>query len=125
MKFYVEESELLAFAIFAVVNYRKDDIESFNKGDYGLKIYHHEENRKDEYLIRIAHLDPDSLKEKDMFYIYQSDKTGWNYNVWKTTDIHEHPEWKGENLLKTVPNVFDHTRAKITAVLELQNWVYL
>lgn len=128
--FYMEESELLAFAIYAVVNYREDEIKSFNEGDHGLRIYHHEENKNisiskdDAYLIRIARLDEDGLKEENLFYIYQSDKTAWNFEVWKVTDMYEHPEWKGQELLKIVPHVLEYKRAKITAVLELQDWTY-
>lgn len=128
--FYMEESELLAFAIFANMSYRKDDIEDFNKGDHGYRIYQHEKkmniyiDRTNEYLMRIARLYEDGLKEENLFYIYQNADTSYNYYIWKVTDMYTHPEYKGEELLKIVPQTLFNERAKITAVLELQDWVY-
>lgn len=50
-------------------------------------------------------------------------KDVWCWIIFKPTDIWEHPEFKGESLVKVVPRTvsFDN----IEKVLELQSWTYL
>ena len=59
-------------------------------------------------------------------YIYQKEAFCWL--IWKPTDLRKNPEWKGEPLLKEVPdNVVSYGRSinDIIKVLEAQPWVYV
>jgi len=54
-------------------------------------------------------------------FIFQEELFCWL--IWKPTDIQEHPQWKGENVLKIVPKFMEAD--KIPQVLDAQYWVYL
>lgn len=59
-------------------------------------------------------------------YIYQRSCYCWL--IWKPTDLRKNPEWKGEPLLKEVPdNVVSYGKDvdSIVKVLEAQPWVYV
>ena len=49
------------------------------------------------------------------------------YLIWKSFDIEEHPEWKGEAVLKIIPFTLVDSKmwGKVNQVLEAQYWCYL
>ena len=55
-------------------------------------------------------------------FIFEEDDYCWL--IWKPTDFGEHPEWKGEPLLKIVPKLLD-SEEEILKVLEISSWQYL
>lgn len=46
------------------------------------------------------------------------------WTIWKDTDLGEHPEYKGEPLLKIVPK-FLQTKEEILKFIEMSSWHYL
>lgn len=112
MEFYYEESELLAFAIHAVANNRKRAIKEFNQSGRAWKMYY----REDEHFVRLVWIDENG-KEKDKYYVDRKSGAGCDFDCWRVTDYGKQ--------LKTVPGCIDYYRAKMTAILELQDWTNL
>ena len=67
---------------------------------------------------------PDVISDKGaLINGYRFQKELWTWIIWKPTDIGEHPEFKGEPLVKVVPLNTDTN--KIADVLNAQPWTYL
>ena len=54
-------------------------------------------------------------------YVFQ-EKT-WCWLIWKPTDIGKNPEYKGESLVKVIPQTIDLDNIEI--VLDAQPWTYI
>ena len=54
---------------------------------------------------------------------YTFKKDVWCFLVWKSTDIEDNPEFKGEPLLKIIPRFTEWD--KMEDVLNAQSWTYL
>ena len=54
---------------------------------------------------------------------YTIQRDVWNWLIWKPTDIGEQPQFKGEPLVKVVPNTI--AISDISKVLKVQPWTYI
>lgn len=54
-------------------------------------------------------------------YVFQKDS--WCWLVWKSTNLADNPEFKGEPLVKVIPDTVPV--ASIPAVLDAQPWTYI
>lgn len=72
-----------------------------------------------DYKLKAKAYDLDSGVDVNGFNLF---KDTWCWVIYKPTDIKKEPEYKGEPLVKVVPDTIDYD--DMETVLNLQGWLY-
>lgn len=132
----IDEPQVLISILDCIKNYDeiRNDYKPLDETIQELRRRSMESKKLAEIIFKLEDMHPwkevkpmlDELHKEGVLQLdgYKFQRETYCWLIWKETDFGEHPEWKGEDLLKIVP-VFLETKEKVQQFIEMSDWLYL